>query len=421
MKLRKTAAGTRRTFPWTRRRRWVPVGLLVPVVLVLAVSPDLTAQSLPLAEPQQVGMLPARLALLDRVVETAISSAELPGAVIVVGRQGRIVLRRSYGHRALIPREELMAPDTVFDLASLTKVVATATSLMILVDDGLVSLADPVWRYLPEFSDRERASINLLQLATHFSGLRPDLDLNELWEGTETAIRLALEERPVAPPGQRFIYSDINYILLAEIVRKVTETGLERFADERIFRPLGMSETRFSPPQDWRRRIAPTEARQGRLLRGEVHDPTARRMAGIAGHAGLFSTADDLARFAQMILNRGELNGVRILSPLAIATMTSPQSPQEDPNWRGVGFDIRTSFSTPRGDLFPVGSFGHTGFTGTSLWIDPSTETFVILLSSRLHPGGRGNVTSLRRKVASVVASAIMDLPPRPVAVEDQK
>jgi len=380
------------------------------LIFLLLLNP-LQAQVLSSGKPEDVGMSSERLAQLDEVIEASIAQEETPGAVVLVARQGRIVYRKSLGHRALIPRREAMTLDTLFDVASLTKVLATATSILILVEEGKVSLTDRVSQYLPPFAQEGKDPITVVQLLTHYSGLRADLDLDEPWEGYETAIELAFQEKPISEPGEQFIYSDINYIVLAEIIREVSGQSLNEFAAKRIFWPLGMTNTRFLPPPQIHDQIAPTDFRDGQLLRGVVHDPTTARMGGVAGHAGVFSTVEDTAIYAQMILNGGLYNGVRILSPLSVLQMTTPQSPVGATDWRGLGFDIRTPFSGPRGDLFPVGSVGHTGFTGTSLWIDPVSEVFVILFTNRVHPDGKGNVISLRKRVASVVAASVMDLP----------
>ncbi len=382
------------------------------LIFLLLLNP-LQAQVLSSGRAEDVGMSSERLARLDEVLDTSITEKETPGAVLLVARRGKVVYRKALGRRALIPRREAMTLETVFDVASLTKVLATAPSILILVEEGKVSLTDRVSKYLPRFAQNGKDPITVVQLLTHYSGLRPDLDLDEPWEGYETALELAFQEKPIAPPGERFIYSDINYIVLAEIVREVSGQYLNEFSAQRIFSPLGMTKTRFLPPPQVHDQIAPTDFRDGRLLRGVVHDPSTARMGGVAGHAGVFSTVEDTAIYAQMILNGGRYNGVRILSPLSVLQMSTPQSPVGASDWRGLGFDIRTPFSGPRGDLFPVGSFGHTGFTGTSLWIDPFSEVFVILFTNRVHPDGEGNVISLRKRVASVVAASIMDLPSR--------
>ena len=350
-----------------------------------------------------------RLENLDEVIRTAIGRKEIPGAVVVVGREGRVVYRKAFGHRALVPDKKPMLIDTIFDVASLTKVLVTAPAIMILVEEGRLSLTDPVSKYLPKFSQYGKQRVNVLQLLTHYSGLRPTLNGNLAWSGYDGAIRLALRERLVSTPGKRFVYSDINYIVLGELIQRVSDQPLDQFSQERIFLPLSMTDTRFNPTLELKERIAPTEPRKGTMLQGTVHDPTASGMGGQAGHAGVFSTADDTARFAQMILDGGALGGNRILAPLSVMQMTSPQSPHSDESLRGIGFDIGSPFASLRGDLFPKGSFGHTGFTGTSLWIDPLTGSFVVLFTNRVHPRGNGNVVNLRKRIASVVAASIVD------------
>jgi uncharacterized protein YbbC (DUF1343 family)/CubicO group peptidase (beta-lactamase class C family) len=361
----------------------------------------------------------ARLDAIPALVEQAIADKKLPGAVVLVGRDDRVVYQKAIGNRAVSPAAEPMTLDTMFDLASLTKVVATTTSVMKLVEDGKIRLNERVSDYVPGFERHNKNNITIRHLMTHTSGLRPDVDLAEPWTGSDTAIQLAVAEIPTAPPGERFVYSDINYFLLGDIVRRVSGLPLNEFAHENIFEPLGMKDTMFLPPASLAARVAPTEkctpygwpceGPDLKMLRGVVHDPTARRMGGVAGHAGLFSTAADLSIFCRMLLNGGRYNGVRILAPLTVAKMTTPASAPGDPNVRGLGWDIDSSFSANRGELLPIGSFGHTGFTGTSLWIDPVTKTFVVFLSNRVHPDGKGDVTPLRARVATVVASAITD------------
>ncbi len=367
---------------------------------------------LPLAQPESVGMSAERLAAIDGVVRDAIARGELPGAVILVARHGRIVYRKAFGHRALRPEPLPMTIDTVFDLASLTKVVATATSIMILVERGLIRLGDRVSKYIPEFGRNGKERITIEQLLTHRGGLLPDNDLADYQRGPEEALERIYSLSPIYEPGTRFVYSDVGYIVLGELVRRVSGLRLDAFAHRYIFQPLGMRHTMFLPPAQLRAKAAPTEERDGRWLIGEVHDPRAFLLGGVAGHAGLFSTADDLAIYCQMMLNGGQYNGVRILSPLGVRRMTSARGlpPNE---WRGLGWDINTRYSSNRGDLFPIGSFGHTGFTGTSIWIDPQTESFVIFLSNRVHPDGKGDVVSLRGRVASIVAASIIaNVPP---------
>lgn len=363
----------------------------------------------------------SRFNAIPPLVEQAIADKQLPGAVVLVGRGDRVLYEKAIGHRALEPSVEPMTLDTIFDMASLTKVIATTTSVMQLVEKGRIRLNDRVAAYLPGFERYGKGAITIRELMTHTSGLRPDLDLGDDWSGYDKAIELAIDEVPTSPPGEKFVYSDINYELLGEIVHRVSGETLDKYARAHIFEPLGMKDTMFLPPASLRPRIAPTEkctpfgwpceGPNTSWLRGVVHDPTARRMGGVAGHAGLFSTAADVAIFCRMILDGGIYNGVRILSPLAVAKMTSPATTSKDPNVRGLGWDIDSTYSSNRGDLLPIGSFGHTGFTGTSIWIDPLTREFVVFLSNRVHPTGKGDVTPLRSKVASVAASAVTDVP----------
>jgi uncharacterized protein YbbC (DUF1343 family)/CubicO group peptidase (beta-lactamase class C family) len=385
-------------------------------------------QSLPNNPPAAAGIAADRLARMDAVIQASIEKKELPGAVVLVARHGKVVWRKAYGARAVEPQREAMTPDTIFDLASLTKVVATTTSIMILIEQGKIRLNDPVVQFIPEMKGEGRDAITIEQLLTHMTGLAPDFDLRERWSGYDEAIKRLYREPLRSQPGTRFVYSDINYIALGEVVHRVSGQMLDEFARRNIFAPLGMHDTGFRPDAKLRARIAPTEKRRGQLsylgdsgadagtegeqwLRGQVHDPTSFRMNGVAGHAGLFSTADDLAVFCQMLLNGGVYNGTRILGPLTVATMTQPRAVSETGATRGLGWDIASSFSTNKGDLFPLGSFGHTGFTGTSIWIDPASDSFVVFLSNRVHPDGKGDVGPLRGRVASIVASSIMDLP----------
>ncbi len=347
---------------------------------------------------------PVRMAGVDSIIQQAISDNNIPGAVLVVGHNGGVVYRKAYGSRALEPRREVMTAETIFDLASLTKVIATTTAVMQLMEHGKIRMNDPVAKYLPEFAQNGKDDITVRQLMTHYSGLAPDLDLTTPWDGKETAFKLAFVEPPAQPPGSSFTYSDINFITLGALVEKISGEPLDAYTTQHIFAPLRMLHTRFVPPATWRPRIAPTQYDDAQhMLRGVVHDPTARRMGGVAGHAGLFSTADDLAKFAQALLSGGD----GILSAEAVTKMTQPEQPPSAPVLRGFGWDIDSPFSSNRGDFLPVGSYGHTGFTGTSLWIDPTTETYIILLTNSVHPRGKGNAIGLRSKVATEVAAAL--------------
>jgi uncharacterized protein YbbC (DUF1343 family) len=358
----------------------------------------------------EVGLTEEKLAAIASVAEEAIRTGKCPGAVVVIGHEARVIYRKAFGHRALVPEELPMTVDTIFDVASLTKVVATTTAIMQLVEQGKIVLSAPVADYWPEFKANGKEAISVRELMTHYSGLPPDLDLKPDWSGYETAMKMIVGEKPIVPPGTRFIYSDINFETLGELVRLVSGEPLDVYCSEHIFKPLGMKETRFNPPATLRRRIAPTQYQygdRGKMLWGEVHDPTSYNMGGVAGHAGLFSTADDLTIFAQMLLEGGSYNGARILSPLTVEKMTSPQTPPDRMALRGLGWDLDSPLASNRGELFGVGSFGHTGFTGTGIWIDPVTKTYIIILTNRVHPDGKGDVGPLRTKIATLVAAAL--------------
>ena len=339
---------------------------------------------------------------LDSILGEAVRTDRLPGAVLIVGHQGRILHRKAYGFRSLAPRREAMTLDTIFDIASLTKVVATTPALMKLFEAGKLRINDRVTEYLPEFQGG-KTDVTIRHLMTHFSGLRPDLELDRTWSGYDTGVRMALAEKCTVPPGTVFSYSDINFILLGEIVQRLTRDSLPARVQAEFLTPLGMRDSAFQPPPSWHARIAPTENVSGQILRGVVHDPTARRMGGIAGHAGLFSTANDLALFAQMMLDRG----AQLVSPLTVTKFTTPQSPADQPVLRGLGWDIDSPLSGNRGELFPIGSYGHTGFTGTSLWIDPLSATYIILLANSVHPHIRPPITSERGRIGTAVAAAL--------------
>jgi uncharacterized protein YbbC (DUF1343 family)/CubicO group peptidase (beta-lactamase class C family) len=345
----------------------------------------------------------ASLGVLDSIVQEAIHDGQIPGAVVLIGHDGQVIYRKAFGERSLEPRREPMTVNTIFDLASLTKVVATTTAVMQLVQRGQVRVNEPVVKYIPEFAENGKEEITVRELLTHYSGLPEDLDLAQPWQGRETALHMAYAEKPISAPGSRFLYSDVNFIVLGALVERVSGMSLDAYCQKNVFSPLLMTHTRFLPPASWLPKIAPTQYDEHeKMLRGVVHDPTARRMGGVAGHAGVFSTADDLAKFAQAVLN-----GSTVLSAMMIEKMTTPQQPPTAQVLRGFGWDIDSPFSSNRGDLLPVGSFGHTGFTGTSLWIDPTTRTFIIVLSNAVHPRGKGSAVALRSKVATAVAAAL--------------
>ncbi|MGH9517172.1 MAG: serine hydrolase [Terriglobales bacterium] len=349
------------------------------------------------------GSSESNLNVLDSIVQTSIQNHDAPGAVLLVGHDGHVIYRKAFGNRALEPKVEPMTVGTIFDMASLTKLIATTTAVMQLEEQGRIRMNDPVVKYIPEFGQNGKGDITVRDLLTHYSGFAPDIDLTPDFNSREAAYSMAFAATPIAPPETQFIYSDTNFIVLGALVERITGTTLDAYCAQNIFTQLGMSHTRFLPPADWIPQIAPTQYdERNQMLRGVVHDPRSRRMGGVAGHAGLFSTADDLAKFAQALLD-----GSPVLSQLAIRKMTSPEQPANMPTLRGFGWDIDSPFSSNRGELLPVGSFGHTGFTGTSIWIDPTTRTYIILLTNSVHPRGQGNVISLRVKVATAVAAAI--------------
>jgi len=353
--------------------------------------------------------LESRLAVLDPIINDAITQQQIPGAVLIVGHDGQVIYRKAYGSRAIEPRREAMTLDTIFDCASMTKVLATTPAIMQLWEQGKFRMNDPVAKYLPEFGQNGKQDITIRQLLVHYSGLALDLDLTKPWQGKETAYRMAFEDAAKWAPGAAFIYSDVNFVVLGALVERLSGESLDEYASKHIFVPLGMKETRFLPPPSRQSRIAPTEEDENHhMLRGVVHDPTARRMGGVAGHAGVFSTADDLALFAQGLLDGGR----GVLTPATIAKMTAPQQPVNGTALRGFGWDIDSPLSSNRGELLPVGGYGHTGFTGTSLWIDPATKTYVVLLTNAVHMNAlptkeKGNAISLRTKVATAVAAAL--------------
>ncbi len=439
------------------------------------------AQGLPVAAPGAVGMDAATLDQIDGLVNADIAAKKLPGAVVIVGHRGKIVYRKAFGNRSLVPTVEKMTIDTIFDVASLTKPIATATSIMILVEQGKLRLNDTIGKFIPDIDDEQAKRVTIYQLLTHTSGYAPDFDLKEKWTGREGMLAALKKEKLRNPPGTKFVYSDIGFIVLEEILYRSSRSFVPSFFSENVAAPLGVVSSGYfslvyfrdspiwsfvgnSPNEGIKKGfhlsdnslknpVAPTENIRGqnsylgskfegdektgdKMLRGQVHDPTAYRMGGVAGHAGLFSTADDLARYCQMILNggvvpraetrpvgsvprrssrgtlpTGRVSAARILSAQTVAKMTAPYVVSEDGATRGLGWDINTAFSSNRGELFPLGSFGHTGFTGTSVWIDPTSQTFVVFMSNRVHPDGKGDVTPLRAKVSTIAASSIRDTP----------
>lgn len=349
-----------------------------------------------------------KLEEIKEIVEESIEQKKIPGAVVLVLNQGKIVYKQAFGNKSLFPSTEPMTTDTIFDLASLTKPIATGTSIFKLLEAGKLRLSDKAKLHLPELTEPAWEAITLEHLLTHTSGLPAGNASSDYKEGITQSIKKINNLKLLAPPGERFTYSDIGFIMLGEIVQRASGRSLDQFTRDEIFLPLGMKETSYNPPETLKPRIAPTQKEKDKMLRGIVHDPRARLLNGIAGHAGLFSSADDLALYCDMILNPSNSKG---LSPASVRTMTQARAV---PNgWRTFGWDCDTVFSSNRGELFPKGStFGHTGFTGTSIWFDPASQTAVIFLSNRVHPEGKGDATPVRNKVATIVASALDGKPP---------
>ena len=347
-----------------------------------------------------------KLDAIGVAIHEARGEKRLPGGVLWLERQD-VSFHRAYGMASIRPVSTVAQGDTIYDAASLTKVVATTPAVLLLHERGKLNVQDPVRVHLPEFTGQGREAITIRQLLTHTSGLRPDISVNG-WSGHQECIAKCMAELPRAAPDERFIYSDINFQLLDEVVRRVSKKRLDVFCAEEIFGPLKMHDTGYNPPAAKRTRIAPTTVTDGKALLGVVHDPRARKTSGVAGHAGLFTTAPNLARYARMLLQAGELDGVRLFKPETVQMMTSVQTPSSLPARRGLGWDIDTGYSSPRGHKFPLGSFGHTGFTGPSLWIDPHSKTFVVFLCNRVHPTERGpSVVPLRRTIGTLAAEAV--------------
>ncbi|MGZ3181768.1 MAG: serine hydrolase domain-containing protein [Telluria sp.] len=377
---------------------------------VLAVALALAGCAAPVRAPD-----PAQI---DAAITGAIAQHKLPGAVLHAER-GDLVLERAWGRYTYAPDAPPMLPETVFDIASLSKVVATAPAVLLLAEAGKIDLEAPLARYLP---DCGLGGITVRQLLTHTSGLPAGLPKQPPWHGSTAAHALACAQPAADAPGASFRYSDVNFVLLGQLVEQVSGEPLDRFVGAHIFAPLGMRSTFYRPLEHLPvARIAPTQyappdARPeqlhgdmapGQVLQGQVHDPTARRMDGVAGSAGVFSTAGDLARYARMLLGGGQLDGVRVLSPESVHLLTTVQTPPGMATLRGMGMDIDTPYSKPRGSVFPRGSYGHTGFTGCILWVDPASRSFYIFLSNRVYPDDKANIVPLYGELGTLVARAL--------------
>lgn len=388
------------------------------ILFLLAVT-CLIAQPIPKVQPESVGMSSKHLALADDAINKAIAGKTIPGAVLAVVRHGKVAYLRAYGNKQVYPTTQTMTENTVFDLASVSKTVSTAISAMILIERGLIRLNDNVSVYIPNYQpwigpDGKKKEIKIIELLTHTSGLPSYANVAELQKkytvpNPDGLIEHIASVKREAEPGTRMTYSCLNFISLQRVIETVSGQTLQEFAQENIFKPLGMVHTDYNPTGETLAWTAPTEKQaDGKVLLGKVHDPLARIMnGGISGNAGVFSNAEDLCILAAALLNDGEINGVRILSPQTVLAMRTVPKGYEKFG-RTLGWDANSSYASNTGDLFSKKTYGHTGYTGTSIIIDPETDTSVILLAHRVHPEDKGGVVRLRALVANIVAGAII-------------
>lgn len=405
--------------PYLSRRQAGIAGACLVLLAGCAGVPSITARAVQAARAGEEGLARAPLAAIDSAIGAAIAERRLPGAVFHLERGGD-VYEQAYGRFSYEPDAAAVTPDTVFDAASLSKVLATAPAVLLLAEDGKLDLDAKLTDYFPECAGGGKEAITIRHLLTHTSGLAAGLPAKPAWSGDEAAHALACAQTVTHAPGTFFRYSDINYILLGQLVRKVSGQPLDVFAHARIFAPLGMRASGYLPLRHvGPSAIAPTQRiaadagasphgdAAGGLLQGVVHDPTVRRIGGVAGSAGVFTTGRDVARFARMLLGGGELDGVRILRPDSVRLLTTVQSPPGIAALRGLGMDIDSPYALrPRGTRYPVGSFGHTGFTGCVLWIDPGSRSFYVLLSNRVYPDDKANVLPLYTQLGTLAATA---------------
>lgn len=350
-----------------------------------------------------------RFAALTAFLRSQVESGLIPGAVAAAGRGERLLYHEAFGRKALLPRREPAGRSTIYDLASLTKVMATAPVAVELATRGAWSLLDPLERHLPETAGTPVGAIPLHHLLTHTAGFVPDNPLED-YRGDRGALYRAVAREPLQrPAGAGFVYSDVGYVLLQGAIERRAGRRLDAIATEMIFAPLRFRDTRFGVRVADRPRTAPTERADGRWLRGRVHDPRARTpaLAGIAGHAGMFGTAEETARFAAMILGRGLWHGRRVLAEATVRAMTTNQVGGNLGVRRGFGFDIESPYSAPRGAAFSRNSFGHTGWTGVSLWIDPERDGYLVLLTNAIHPDGHKDLKAFRAEAATLAGRAL--------------
>jgi CubicO group peptidase (beta-lactamase class C family) len=380
---------------------------------VAAETASSAAPKVAVSDPASCGLNAERLAEMDGIVATALEEKRMPGCVVAIGRKGKIARLTAHGNKQLEPESRAMTTDTVFDLASLTKPIATATSVMLLVERGKLEISEPVGKHLPDFAVAGKENVTVEQLLLHVSGLIPDNALADYRDGPQRAWERIFALKLQSPPGEKFSYSDVNFLVLGKLVETLAGCDLNRFTRSNVYEPLGMAETGYLPAAKLRARAAPTQQREGHWMQGEVHDPRAYELGGIAGHAGLFSTAHDLTIYASMMLGRGEYGGVRILRPETWQEMTKPREVparkdgRKTSGLRALGWDMQTGFSSNRGANMSPAAFGHGGFTGTALWMDPTNDLFVVFLSNRVHPNGKGSVNPLAGRIGTIAVDAI--------------
>lgn len=368
--------------------------------------PSLALAEIPTATPEEVGMAGPIAPAIDQEIEKALAEKKMPGCVVVVVRHGKIVYEKAHGNRRIVPNVEPMTVDTVFDMASLTKPISTATSVMQLVEQGKVDLDQPVSKYLPEFQGHGKEDITVRQLMIHVSGLTPDNHVNDYLDGWDTAYEKICDLKLLSPPGDKFRYSDVGFLLLGEIVARVSGQPLDQYAKEHVFQPLGMTESGYNPPEALKKRAVTTQEEDGVWLKGTVHDPRARLCEGVAGHAGLFSTAHDLVLYGKGMLAAQEAGEGHVLNPETLKLMTSGYDAVG--NVRGLGWDKKSGYSSNRGASMTDKAYGHGGFTGTAMWIDPGLDLVVIFLSNRVHPDGKGSVNQLAGRIGTIAADACL-------------
>ncbi|MBM4175736.1 MAG: serine hydrolase [Ignavibacteria bacterium] len=387
------------------------------IFLILLLSKYSISQIPIIYKPTEIQFSQDKLKYIDTVVHRFISNKKTPGAVVLIGGKDKIFYKKAFGNSSVIPEVKSMKIETIFDLASITKPVATATSIMILLERGMLSLDDEVRKYIPEFfgfidEENKTQHSKIYHLLTHTSGLPDYTNADSIKNkygspAPDGAIKIIMALPKLNPPGTKFRYSCLGFITLAEIIKRVSGHTVADFSEKEIFKPLGMKNTTFNPDEKLKALCAPTETRDGAMTCGFVHDPLAAVQGGISGNAGLFSNSEELAIFAQMMLNKGEFNGVRILGEKTVDLMTNIY-PKVEFAGRGLGWDVNSSYMGQRGDIFEIGSYGHTGFTGTSILISPKEELFLIILTNRVHPDGKGDVLPMRRAIANIVAGAIV-------------